>query len=696
MPHHHSKTDDPNYLVLGGTAVGAAALTYYMTKKDAPIDPTYDFENQSIEIDEKEHIRIHQSMKGKPLPEYRLPDVRTLYDVLHKGLEISGNGPCLGERQGKNEGPYSWIKYSEVLEKVSYIGSGLLNKGIESSNQTNIGIYSANRSEWIISEHACYSFSFPVVSLYDSYGKESIKYILNHAEIQVIFVDTFERLKNITKNIEDCPHLRLIVHFNRLNSVQSNEIKNENTKNVEIIHFNDLLISGRENIISSKPPKPSDIATICYTSGTTGMPKGAIISHLNIISAEAAINYSYDKPQCNYVHDKIVHMSYLPLAHMLERQASVDCFLGGGQLGFISGDVTGLISDVQELKPTDMPMVPRLLNRFYNQVMNQVKGNPIKHTLMKRAIAAKEADRKRGIFRKNTIYDKLVFNKIRAVFGGNLTHSASGSAPISDEVMIFSKAVFSCPIPEGYGQTEATCAITFTHPFDPMLGHVGPPVINTMVKLVDVPEMEYLSDNHQGEVCCKGPNVFQGYLKDEEKTRETIDEDGWLHTGDIGMWLPNGTLKIIDRKKNLFKLSQGEYISPEKIESVYGRSPFVAQIIVEGNTLKDYTVGIIVPEPIYLAEYCKKNKIQGSIEELCNNKKVRRIILDELTKLGKEAGLMSYEQVRNIYLHPEMFSLDNNLATPTMKIKRLAVRQHFKETVLALYSEYENLTKSKL
>ncbi len=187
-------------MILGSTAVGAAALTYYMTRKNAPIDPLYDFDNQSIEIDvnilksilfiiqpsklnfskAKDHVRVNAQMKGKPLVEYRLPDVRTLYDVLPKGLEVSGNGPCMGEREGRAKGPYSWIKYSEVLERVRYIGSGLLNNGIHSSNSTRIGIYSSNRVEWVISEHACYSFSFQVVSLYDSYGRDAIKYILNH------------------------------------------------------------------------------------------------------------------------------------------------------------------------------------------------------------------------------------------------------------------------------------------------------------------------------------------------------------------------------------------------------------------------------------------------------------------------------------------------------------------------------------
>ena len=627
-------------------------------------------------------------MKGKPLVEYRFEDVRTLYDVLPKGLALSNNGLCLGEREGPGKGPYKWLTYSQVLEKVRYIASGLVHKNIEQSNATRIGIYAANRSEWIISEHACYSNSLVVVSLYDSYGKSSIKYILNHAELKAVFVDTYARLMNILEVIDELPHLNLLVHFNSLSAEESEKVNSYRGK-VDIVSFEELLEIGRFNVHPPKPPRINDIATICYTSGTTGIPKGALISHLNIIANEAAIFERVNKPHLNYNRSDppVVHMSYLPLAHMLERQASVMSFLSGGKYGFISGDITKLADDCQVLKPTDLPMVPRLLNKLYNSVTSQVNQSSLKRILFNKAIEAKEADRKRGIFRRNTIYDKLVFNKIREKLGGNLIRTATGSAPISDEVLIFSKAALGCPIPEGYGQTEATCSVTFTHPFDPCLGHCGAPVSCYMVKLVDVPEMGYFADQDQGEICAKGPSRFVGYLKDEEKTAEVIDKDGWLHTGDIGMWLPNGTLKIIDRKKNLFKLSQGEYISPEKVENVYIRSQFLAQVYVEGDSLKDFLVAVVVPDEVYLTEYCRNLGISGTFEELCENRKVRSIIMEDLQKFGKAAGLMSYEQVKNIYLHSKMMTLENGLATPTMKIKRQEVRKYFQETITNLYKE---------
>ncbi|KAG7251073.1 hypothetical protein CRUP_004539, partial [Coryphaenoides rupestris] len=187
-------------------------------------------------------------------------------------------------------------------------------------------------------------------------------------------------------------------------------------------------------------------------------------------------------------------------------------------------------------------------------------------------------------------------------------------------------------------------------------------------------------------VCVKGPNVFQGYLRDPEKTAEALDQDGWLHMGDIGKWLPNGTLKLIDRKKNLFKLAQGEYIAPEKIENVYIRCDKVAQIFVHGDSLQACLVAIVVPDPDFLPGWAKQRGLEGSYTELCQNKDVKKGILDDMLRLGKEGGLKSFEQVRDIMLHAEMFTVQNGLLTPTLKAKRYELLRHFREHIDVLYA----------
>jgi len=216
---------------------------------------------------------------------------------------------------------------------------------------------------------------------------------------------------------------------------------------------------------------------------------------------------------------------------------------------------------------------------------------------------------------------------------------------------------------------------------------VGPPLSCCDMKLVDVPDMQYFAVSGQGEVCIRGTNVFKGYYKDPEKTRETLDSEGWLHTGDVGMWLPNGTLRIIDRKKHIFKLSQGEYVAPEKVENVYIRSSYIAQLFVHGESLKSCVIAVVVPDVEVLKSWASKHGVPGTLSVLCQNAKVKQLIMDDMTRLAKEANLKSFEQVKDIYLHPDPFSTQNNLLTPTLKAKRPEIRKYFKPQLDDLYSK---------
>uniref|UniRef100_A0A672KWN1 long-chain-fatty-acid--CoA ligase n=1 Tax=Sinocyclocheilus grahami TaxID=75366 RepID=A0A672KWN1_SINGR len=217
-------------------------------------------------------------------------------------------------------------------------------------------------------------------------------------------------------------------------------------------------------------------------------------------------------------------------------------------------------------------------------------------------------------------------------------------------------------------------------------GHVGAPLPCNLIKLLDVAEKNYFAAKGEGEICVKGPNVFKGYLKDPVRTAETLDADGWLHTGDIGKWLSNGTLKIIDRKKHIFKLAQGEYISPEKIESIYIRSEPVSQLYVHGDSLQSCLVGIIVPDPEVLPSWAQKKGFEGCYDELCENKELKKAILDDMVRLGKASGLHSFEQVKDIHIHKEMFSIQNGLLTPTLKSRRPELKEYFSRAIEQLYS----------
>ncbi|XP_015775908.1 PREDICTED: long-chain-fatty-acid--CoA ligase 1-like [Acropora digitifera] len=292
----------------------------------------------------------------------------------------------------------------------------------------------------------------------------------------------------------------------------------------------------------------------------------------------------------------------------------------------------------------------------------------------------------RNIVRKDSMWDYLVFRKIQNSLGGRVRFLISGSAPLRDDVMVFLRCALGCQVFEGYGQTETTAAASLQLIGDQTFGHVGPPLPCNKIKLVDVPEMGYYAKDGKGEICVYGPNVFKGYLYNEEKTKETIDEDGWLHSGDIGEWLPSGTLKVIDRKKNIFKLSQGEYIAPEKIENIYTQCSMVHQVFVHGDSKKSNLVAVVVPEPDPVQKWADENSVQGDISSLCDEEKLIKAILDQMVAEGKKEKLKSFEQVKAISLTPEMWTVENNLLTPTQKLKRPILKTMFAKTFEELYS----------
>lgn len=278
-----------------------------------------------------------------------------------------------------------------------------------------------------------------------------------------------------------------------------------------------------------------------------------------------------------------------------------------------------------------------------------------------------------------------VLAQMKMATGGRAQTYFTGSAPISPDVLKFLRVAFSAPIMEGFGQTETCSAIFLQRPEDPYAGHIGGPFTNIEFKLVDVPEMNYTSKDKgpngefmpRGELCLKGGPIFKGYYREPEKTAETIDEDGWHHTGDVVMMLPNGALKIIDRRKNIFKLAQGEYIAPEKIENIFLTNKYVAEVFVHGDSFQSEIVAVVVPDRDTLLALGKELGLgDKSFEDLCKDPKVIAHVTQALIKTGKEAKLLRFELASQIYLEPVSFAL-SGLTTPSMKLKRNPARQHY-------------------
>ncbi|KAM3592274.1 uncharacterized protein V6R79_016067 [Siganus canaliculatus] len=657
----------------------AGATLFYLNSRPRPIRTAVDLKCQTVGI--KDGARKSALLEdNNNLLSYYHSDAKTLYEVFQRGLKVSGNGPCLGYR--KPGRPYQWLRYKQVSDRAEHLGSGLLHKGLKPNPDTFIGIFAQNRPEWIISELACYTYSMVAVPLYDTLGPEALVFIINQADISTVICDNQSKAETLLQNQEkgQTPVLKTVII---MDSFKPELIERATKCGIDIVSMEDVEALGKSNLQKPNPPKPEDLSIICFTSGTTGNPKGAMLTHENVVADAAGVLKGFESSVVPTTED--VSISFLPLAHMFERVVQTVVYGSGAKVGFFQGDIKLLPDDMKTLQPTIFPVVPRLLNRVYDRVQSGAK-TPFKKWLLNFAVERKFAEVRKGVVRSNSIWDKLIFHKVQESFGGRVRVMVTGAAPISQPVLNFLRASLGCQVFEAYGQTESTAGCTFTTPGDATSGHVGVPLPCNIVKLVDVEEMNYFASNGEGEVCIKGRNVFKGYLKDPEKTAEALDEDGWLHTGDIGKWLPSGVLKIIDRKKNIFKLAQGEYIAPEKVENVYVRSEPVAQVFVHGDSLQSCLVAIVVPDPEVLPGFAKNLKIQGSVEELCKNPEIKKAILSDLTKLGKESGLKAFEQAKAIYLHPEQFTIENGLLTPTLKAKRAELKTLFQPQIDKLYA----------
>uniref|UniRef100_A0A8C4HHD0 Arachidonate--CoA ligase n=1 Tax=Dicentrarchus labrax TaxID=13489 RepID=A0A8C4HHD0_DICLA len=604
-----SLTLSPSSLL--GLGALASLTAYWLVTRPRPMRPPCDLQAQSVAVNGDPSCRRSALLKDDSLLDFYYDDTKTAYDMFQRGLRIAGNGPCLGFR--KPGQPYEWISYTEVAERAQVLGSGLLAKGCQPNPQQFVGIFAQNRPEWIISELACYTYSMALVPLYETLGLEAMVHILHLAEISVVICDREEKAASLLENKEKgvTPKLSCLVLFNDFSDAFVERAKN---CEVEVLKLEQLMVSS--------PPQPQDLAVVCFTSGTTGT--GSFV-----------------------IQQEDVSISYLPLAHMFERMIQVSMFCHGARVGFYQGDISLLMDDIKTLKPTFFPVVPRLLNRIYDKILGSVTS-PLRRALLHYAVRRKQAELSSGVVRNNSLWDKLVFNRIQASLGGNLRFALTASAPISPTVLSFLRATLGCLIFEGYGQTECTAGCTFSMPGDWSAGHVGAPLPCAMVKLVDIPDMNYYAKNGDGE---------------------------------------NGTLRIIDRKKHIFKLSQGEYIAPEKIENVYMRCVPVLQVFVHGDSLQSYLIGIVVPDPEVFVDWVKERGFVGSYEELCQNPDVKKAVLEDMKAEGKSAGLKSFEQVKDLHLHPETFSVANGLLTPTLKSRRADIRRVFQEQISSMYSK---------
>jgi len=589
---------------------------------------------------------------------------QTLPDLIYEGLN---NYPAGIFSSTKRNGEWHKTTIETFKSKVRDFAMGLYDLGVRPGDK--VAMHSENSTEWVLCDLAILSLGAVNVPIYTTQPGDQIKYILENSDSVVHIVSNDELFADTKPLMKSVKSVKAVITIH-------------GSKHKKLKTFDSVLERG--NALNAKEPElfdklksqisPDDLATLIYTSGTTGMPKGVMLTHNNIASNVVASleKLPFDVKE---FHGQNV-LSYLPLSHVFERMIEYMYMSMGCRIYYIEV-VEEIRDDMQYVQPFFMATVPRLLEKIHTGV--KVKGQELsraKKNLYYWAIyRTEEYDPENppsGVDGfKHKIADKLIYSKIRELFGGNLRGMVSGGAALSPEVFKFMNAIgFICV--QGYGLTETSPVITVQTPKDMRIGSSGKVLRNVEVKIAD-----------DGEIMTRGPHVMEGYYKNEEQTKEVLTDDGWFKTGDIGKIDDDGNLYITDRKKSMFKLSTGKYVAPQNVENQISGSGFIEQIVVIGYQRK-FCSALIVPAYDNVLKRLKRDGYEPK-KPYSKDEKIRELIQQEVDKANKT--LSPWEQVKKFVLLEEPLTIDNGELTPTMKVKRPVVLEKFKEEIEGMYGE---------
>jgi long-chain acyl-CoA synthetase len=594
---------------------------------------------------------------------------------------------CLGHRPydpvTKTFGPYVWQDYETVQTRRKNFGAGLVHlhrqAGITDKNY-GIGLWCQNRPEWQITDLAAMSQSLFTVSIYDTLGPDTTEFIINHANLACV-VTGLNHVATLLKLKPRLPSLKFIVVMDPISAgEQPGESKADLLNSlatdlgITIHYIRDVEALGERQPLPYSPPTPDNIITINYTSGTTGNPKGVVLTHRNAHAATCSSLVILGGDS------NTVACSFLPLAHIFQRLGEHLYLSNGGAIGYFHGNVAELVEDLQMLRPTVFAGVPRLYNRFGAKIKEAtlqqtgVKGALSRHVVSKKLAALND---KHNPTNKHAFYDRIWSKKVAAGLGlDRCGMMVSGSAPIDPSLHQFLRVVFGNNFAQGYGLTESYACTLVQMENDFSSGNCGAVSPSVECCLLDVPDMEYLTTDKphpRGELLIRSVCSFREYFQNEEETKKAIDSDGWFHTGDICSIDEMGRFKIVDRRKNVLKLAQGEYISPERIENVYlANCGWMATAYVHGDSHQSSLVAILGVAPDLFPAFASKvlgEKIEvGDMDKLkaaASNKKVEQAVVKELDRIGRKNKFNSYERVRAARLFVDPFTVENQLLTPT-------------------------------
>jgi long-chain acyl-CoA synthetase len=589
------------------------------------------------------------------------PRFENLVELLERSVQAYGPQPLFGVRR---DGTWRWTTYAEVGRQVDRARGGLAALGVKPGDR--VAIVSNNRIEWAMLAYACYGLGAALVPMYESQLPKEWAFICEDARATVIVGSTADIYARCRELPASAPSLEHVIGI---------DLPRENPAS-----FAALLAGGEGNPTPALRPSPKDTACLLYTSGTTGNPKGVILSHGNIASNITAVHEMMPMSASDR------SLSFLPWAHSFGQTCELHALLSMGGSLALCEDVTKLVEQLPEVQPTLLASVPRVFNRIYDGVNAQIASRPsIIRTLFRAGLRA--AGKKRSGSRLGAaeaaslaLADRLIFSKVRARFGGRLKYAFSGGAALAREVAEFIDNL-GITVYEGYGLTETSPIATSNRPGAHRLGSVGKPIPGVRIEI----DRSQTGDERDGEIIVYGPNVMQGYHNRDEENRAVFTPAGGLRTGDLGYLDPEGFLFITGRIKEQYKLENGKYVAPAPLEEHLKLSPYVANAMVFGDN-RPFNVAVIVPDVEAVRKWATSQGIAlpagaGAVDD----PRVAALIRGEIDRYS--ADWRGFEKIERFSLVAEDFTTDNGLLTPTLKLKRRIACQRYAPQIEALYAE---------
>ncbi len=597
-------------------------------------------------------------------------DPGTLVDLYYHGLRAHP-----GQREfrvRRPDGTWESVSRPEAAERIAALATGLKGLGYERGDR--IGIICHTRLEWALADWAMILAGLVSVPVYPSLPPEQVLHVLGDAGARAVFVEDPEQAAKVREVAGDLDGLDRMVMV---------EGEPEPVDGVEILPLSDVVRRGEEsdgggNLEAyARRTEPDDLATLIYTSGTTGRPKGVMLSHHNLYS-NAVLSTRVFPLQADDLA-----LAWLPLSHVFERAAGHYMMWYRGVSVAFAESVDTVARDISEVRPTVMTGIPRLYEKLQARTARAAReAGGLTEMIFrwasrvgKRRVEREQAGGRAGPWLRlqHAVADRLVFSRLRERLGGRLRLMVSGGAPLSTEVAAFLHGA-GLPVLEGYGLTETSPVLTINPPDRPRLGTVGPPIPGTELSIAD-----------DGEILARGPQVMQGYYGQEEATREALDEDGWLRTGDVGELDEEGYLRITDRKKEIIVTSGGKNLAPQPVEKAIERSPLVEHAVLIGDRRR-FVMVVLVPEPEAARSWCEEKGIGltgGDREELADVPELRERLERVVERRTREFA--DYERPKKVLVVAGPFTVENGILTPTQKVKRREVEDRYRAAIDEIY-----------